>query len=93
MSFETLECRIRQSDKVLTRAVGTETVLLNLKNEEYFTLDEVGADMWNLIDGIRTLQEVADEMSRMYEADPDQIAQDIRDLVEELAREGLVVAV
>jgi Coenzyme PQQ synthesis protein D (PqqD) len=79
---------------VLVQQVKTNDpslVLLNPKNGEYYTLEPVGARVWQLCDGKRTLSEIAAIISQEYEQSPEVIESDILELAQELIDEELVV--
>ena len=80
---------VRQSRVVFTRA-GDSALLLDPASGNYFSLTDVGARIWELCDGEHTLDEIADELAREYEAAPETIRADAHDLLDELAEEGLL---
>jgi Coenzyme PQQ synthesis protein D (PqqD) len=80
---------MRQSRVVFTRA-GDSALLLDPASGNYFSLTDVGARIWELCDGEHTLDEIADELAGEYDAAPETIRTDARDLLEELAAEGLL---
>src|SRR3990172_5074462 len=75
---------------VLFQIVNGEAVLLNLKNERYFGLDEVGTRIWRLLNGECDLQKVFEIMLDEYDVDANQLEQDINKLVRELVEAGLI---
>ena len=75
---------------VLFQVVNGETVLLNLKNERYFGLDEVGTRIWQLLNDDGDLQKVFEIMLDEYDVDAFQLEQDIGKLVGELVEAGLI---
>ncbi len=88
------ETRLRQGPGVLARPVKADEpalVLLNPQSGEYYTLDEVGSRVWQLLDGKRTIDELVAQIAREYDAPADVIEQDVRDLLKDLVDEELVV--
>jgi len=81
---------VKISSEVLTQEVGGETVILDLKSEGYFGLDEIGTRMWQLIQEQKNLQSVTETMLNEYDVDPDQLKTDIKNLLNELVKSGLV---
>lgn len=67
-------------------------VLLNPHSGEYYTLDDVGARVWQLCDGKRTVAQIAEVVAQEYEAPPEVIERDVMALLKELIDEALVVA-
>lgn len=85
-----LERRPRRSDGVLSQRAADTTVLLDPVSGEYFALDEVGAGIWALCDGSRSVGDIAAAMSEEYDASPDEIRADLLALLAELESSGLV---
>ena len=67
-----------------------ELVLLDPEDGSYYTLDEVGARIWELADGTRTAAEIAEALDEEFDASLDTIQADLLDLLAELTASGLV---
>ena len=61
------------SPDVLFQGVSGEIVILDLKSESYFGLDEVGARIWQLMQGHGGLQYVFEVMLEEYEVEANQL--------------------
>jgi len=72
------------------RVVDGQAVLLSLKTERYYGLDEVGTRMWELFAEGKTLAEAASALAKEFDAPAGTIEADMRTLVDELVKEGLV---
>ena len=70
--------------------VDGQMVLLNLDNEQYFGLDEVGTNMIT-----RLTEQSSDtaltDLIEEYEVDPDVLRRDMLDLVDKLLTAGLLI--
>jgi coenzyme PQQ synthesis protein D (PqqD) len=84
--------RLRASGQVLARKLEEESVLLNPADGQYYALDPVGGRAWELCDGSRTLTEIAQIISREFEADPAVVTADLEELLGDMADAGLVEA-
>ena len=82
----------KATTEVIDRAVEDETLVIHLPSGNYFSLNSVGTQMWENIDGRRTVRELADLISAEYDAEPERIQQDVLNLINELVSEGLVFA-
>ena len=80
----------RVSDRVLARQAGGETVLLDLRSEEYFGLDGVGSRFWQLVAEGATFGAAVDALLGEYEVPRGVLARDLDDLVRSLLERGLV---
>lgn len=74
---------------VLYRDVDGEMVLLNVETEQYFGLDEVGADIVTRLTE-QSLDEALASLIDDYEVDPEVLRRDIDDLVANLVEAGLL---
>jgi hypothetical protein len=84
------ESRIVVSKDQVACDMGGETAILNLKNSVYYGLDPVGARVWQLIQEPITLAQLHDALRAEYDVEPAQLEADIRDLLEQLAEQGLI---
>ena len=76
---------------VLVRRLKDETVFLGTEEkQEIHTLNAVGTFVWERIDGIATMQEILDSLLRVYDVEKERAATDLAELVDALARKGLV---
>ena len=78
--------------QVMARAVGDETVILDLANGTYYGLDPVGARIWQLMSEGQTLTQVCDGLLADYEVTREVIEHDVLALVQTLLERQLVSA-
>ena len=76
--------------QVMARAVGDETVILDLANGIYYGLDPVGARIWQLMDEGQTLVQVCEVMLSEYEVTREDIERDVLSLVQTLLERQLI---
>ena len=74
---------------VLFREVDGQLVLLNLETEQYFGLDEIGADMIRRITET-TMDDAIAALTSSYDVDPDRLRADLRELVDSLLEAELL---
>ena len=82
--------KITLSDTVYAQEVDDEMVLLDMTSENYFGLDAVGSDIWQLLRDGKNLQEAQDALLEMYDVEPEVLVMDFLDFVEKLKKSGLV---
>jgi Coenzyme PQQ synthesis protein D (PqqD) len=80
-------------DHVLSRSVGDDTVLLDLNQDEYFSLDAIGTRVWAGLNAHLTLGEIVGSIATTYGVGSEQVETDVRTLVESLVGSGLLIAV
>ncbi len=74
---------------VLYREVEKQMVLLNIESEQYFGLNEVGADIVRRLTE-EPLEEAFTGLAHDYEVDPDTLHRDVHAFIEALERAGLL---
>ncbi len=77
-------------DSVIFQELHDEVVLLNLTQHEYYGLDSVGAEMWQLLLKHRNVAEAAKSIQGIYDVDEQTARRDIEALVEQLVAAGLL---
>jgi hypothetical protein len=82
--------RIAIPTDVLVSEVGDESVLLNLKSESYFGLDEMGTRMYKALTGSESVQAAYDSLLAEYEVEPEVLRRDLSGLIQKLLEHGLV---
>ena len=85
----------RRSAEVVCRQVGPESVLVpirqNVGNLDYvYTLSAVAARIWTLLDGKRSLGDIAAELCAEFDVDRETALADISELVSDLDGVALV---
>ncbi len=82
--------RLVVSKEQVACGLGDEMAILNLKNGVYYGLDPIGARVWHLIQQPTTLAQIRDVLKGEYRVETTQLEADIRELLEQLAEQGLV---
>jgi hypothetical protein len=88
-----LETRYEKDPSIVYREIAGEAVLVPIRRnvadmEKIYSLDPVGADIWQLIDGRRTLGDVRDALLAEYDVAPDVLGSDLADFVQKLVSIG-----
>lgn len=77
---------------VVARAVGDETILLDLETGTYFTLNPVGALVWRGLEQAESIDQIVERIVSEYDAPAAQVKSDVAQLLGELTRRGLVLS-
>jgi hypothetical protein len=77
---------------VFTRLDNSEAVLLHLDTKRYYTLNDTGARIWELLQHGRCAQEIARALQDDYAITDEQVMPVLLAFVDELQQEGLVHA-
>ncbi|MGH9841775.1 MAG: PqqD family protein [Blastocatellia bacterium] len=82
--------KLRAAPDTLINMIEGEAVLLNLKSESYFGLDEMGAEMWTALTGSDSIGAAYRKLLDEYDVEPDRLRADLSALVDQLVEKGLV---
>ena len=80
---------VRSSDQVSTD-LGKEVFILGLGSSEYYSLEEVGARIWEIIQEPKTVKEILDSILNDYAVEPEICGSDLLAVLQEMADEGLI---
>ncbi len=58
--------------------------------EHIFNLNHTGAEIWERIDGKRSVESIIEELQSEYENPPDQIEEEVIEFLQELWEAGLI---
>ncbi|MCL4489652.1 MAG: PqqD family protein [Chloroflexi bacterium] len=99
MSDCNLDAVYAPSDDIVARMIGGELIIVPLAagigdmEDEIYTLNPTGQAIWERLDGHRRLKDVVGELAAEFEAGPGEIERDVRGLVAELVKRGMLVEV
>ena len=82
--------RIRVPRDVLISRLQEESVLLNLDNERYYGLDDVGTRMLSVLTSSDSVQSAWLQLVDEYDVDREVLREDLVTLVERLLEQGLI---
>ncbi|MSP13538.1 MAG: PqqD family protein [Chloroflexi bacterium] len=82
--------RVIVAPDVLFQKLDQESVLLDLKREIYYGLDDVGTSMWQLLVDLGEIPAVLQQLRIEYEVDEETLRADLAGLISQLAEEGLL---
>ena len=78
---------------VITELEGKEAVLLHLGTKMYFTLNETGLRIWQMLNSGFTPGEVSESIQNEFDVLPEKARESVLNLIHELIREKLVQVV
>ena len=82
--------RLSTPSDVLVSELAGESVILNLKSECYFGLDEMGTRMWSALTTSESIQAAYDGLLAEYAVDEKELRHDLSELIEKLVDQGLL---
>jgi ABC-type xylose transport system substrate-binding protein len=78
--------------EVASKVIDGEAIIINLANGVYYSMEKVGALVWDLLQAGRTLEQVIEAVTARYDVTREQAEANIHELVQELVQENLVVS-
>jgi hypothetical protein len=81
---------VRIPKEVVSRNLGSETILLHLETGVYWSLNETGAAIWEEIAAHGNPAQTVRALQTRFPAQSDQLHDAVDTLLEHLEREGLV---
>jgi hypothetical protein len=90
MNVLSFDKRVIATSDTLINQVGGESVLLNLGNEKYYGLDEVGTSMWKALTTCETIQQAYESLLDEYDVDGEVLRRDLVGMIENLSANGLI---
>jgi len=82
--------RIKLPDDVLISGLQAESVLLNLDNERYYGLNDVGTRMLTVLTSSDSIEAAYNTLLDEYEIEADVLRGDLISTIEELKKNGLI---
>lgn len=88
--IEQMSLAFQVSPDVLEQELDGETVLLDLRSDNYFGLDEVGTRVWQLLRDGKDSEAIVARMVDEFDVEIGQLRQDLEALLGELSGAGLI---
>jgi len=89
----TLKQRVQPNkEEVAAKVMDGEAILINLSNGIYYSMDKVGAVVWELVERNFSPEEMVATLISRYEVETDKAQADVERLLKELGDEKLILA-
>ena len=85
-------CFLPRNEEVAAKVIDGEAIIINLANGVYYSMDKVGAFVWDLLQSGHTLESVVGAVAGRYDVSREQAESNVQELVQELVEENLVVS-
>ncbi|MFW6096668.1 MAG: PqqD family protein [Chloroflexota bacterium] len=84
---------LKQASNVTFENVAGEAILIHLDSGAYFSLNKVGTQFWEMLDGSQTIAEQARILAEQYDVDAAMVRDDLLELAIAMQDENLVEVV
>mgnify|MGYP005993576223 FL=1 len=85
-----IKSKITLPHSVFVQEIDDETIILDSVTQEYFSLNEIGKVIWDLLSESIKLEDIKTEMLEMYEVEESQLENDILNFIKALEEKGLI---
>lgn len=85
-------CFRPRREEVASKVIDGEAIIINLANGVYYSMDRVGAHVWDLLQAGYCLEDVIGDIAARYDVSRHQAESNVCELVHELVQENLVDA-
>ena len=82
---------MRRSDTAMARRLDDDLVILDIPSGHYFEVNDVGALVWEHLDGTNTVDDLVGKVLEEYDVDRNTATTDVHELLGQLIEAGLVV--
>jgi len=88
------KCFLKGSD-VATRSILGETIIVPIKGgvgdlNSIYVLNELGTQIWNLIDGQNSINRIIEDICKAYDVGPEEAEKDATEFLSSLEVSGLI---
>lgn len=84
---------VKRGEDTPWNIVDDEVVLLNLDSGHYYSLNESGRRVWELLDGENTIPDIINAICEEFDVEEQEATKDINTLIDELLKEKLASTV
>lgn len=88
-----LESSVKRSSEPLQAGLDGEVVMMSVEKGSYYSLDPVGARIWEFLETPKMVSEVVDELLKVYEVERDVCERETIDFLQSLISEDLAEVV
>jgi hypothetical protein len=86
----TLDTQLAKNEKIPWRIIEEEAILIDREEDEVVRLNPVGAEIWNAINGTRTVNEIVDHICGTFDVNQRKAKRDVHRFITQLLRHELI---
>ncbi len=84
---------LARADGLLESEIDGEAVMMSIEKGQYYGLDAVGTEIWNLLETPRSFGEICADLLARYDVEPETCRADVGRFLEALLRDGTLTVV
>lgn len=82
--------RLIKNPEIICKDVDDEKVLLNPQTGEYYGINEVGAEIWTMVNGENDISVIVQNLVRIYEVDRQTLEADVAEFLSALIERNII---
>jgi len=82
---------LKRSTEVIASEVEDEVVMMSLKNGKYYGLDNIGGDIWKMLEEPQSVIDVCRKLMQEYKVDIDTCKKDVLVFIEDLIEQEIIL--
>jgi hypothetical protein len=83
----------RNETQFLTSPLGEEIVMMNTDNGDYLGLDDIGADIWNILEQRMSVAVLKQHLLEVYNVTQEQLTQDLDLFLLQMIKHKMIVVI
>ncbi len=81
------------SPQVINEIIDGEAIIVNMENGFYYSIDKVGASIWNLIEEGNAIDQISNSIVSQYHGNANDIKNGVSKFISQLLDENLIIVV
>ena len=86
-----LKSRVSRNSRVPWRIIEKEAILVNVDKGEVIHLNEVGAEIWNTLNGRKSVEDIGDHLHHTFEVSREEAQRDALEFLSRLIQKKLLL--
>jgi len=83
---------LQRSGDIITSEADGEIVMMNIETGQYHSINEVGSDIWKMLESPIKLSDICEKLLAEYDIDEKTCQDEVMKFVEHLSKEGLLLS-
>jgi len=85
-----LDSLVARSEEMMASEVDGEIVMMSIRQGTYSGLDEIGSEIWRLLETPKKVSEICDAMTVRYDVERTKCERDVLDFLNDLASDDTI---
>lgn len=81
---------VKRNNRLVFSEVDGEIIMISLEQGKYYGLETIGTEIWHMIKEPFKVKEIIDKLLELYEVSYETCSKEVKTLLDNMNREGLV---